>query len=56
MTREDYLHHVSLLLGNEGIELQLQLKILETIDELLGYYSVEFVQDLLPTLFDIGQR
>lgn len=53
MAKEDYLHQVTLLLEKEGIELSMQLQILETVDELLDYYSVEFVQTLLPTFFQV---
>ena len=53
MAKEDYLHQIMLLLKKEGIRLSLQVQILETVDELLDYYTVEFVQTLLPTLFQV---
>lgn len=51
MIKEEYIDHVAKILKKEGLTSSLQLQILETVTELMDYYSVEFVQDLLPTLF-----
>jgi hypothetical protein len=51
MSKEEYLQHVSCLLKQEQIEPHLQLQILDTVRELLTFYSVEFVRELLPTFF-----
>lgn len=47
----EYLRQVSVVLKRENVEFQLQLEILETIDELLDHYSIDFVKELLPSLF-----
>lgn len=52
MTNEEYLTQVEKILIQEEIEDHLQNQILETVRELLDHYSVEFVRDLLPTLFE----
>ncbi len=53
MTKNDYVDHVRSLLEKENIEPRLKMQILETVTELLEYYSVDFVLELLPTLFKI---
>lgn len=50
MTNEEYLNHVAQMLTAKDIEPHIKFQIINTIEELLNYYSVEFVQDLLPTL------
>ncbi|MGM0110141.1 hypothetical protein IGI52_000437 [Enterococcus sp. DIV0187] len=52
MTNEEYIIHITKVLSKENIEPHLQVQILETITELLEYYSVDFVRELLPTLFN----
>ncbi|MGG5368441.1 hypothetical protein [Enterococcus sp. AZ196] len=53
MTKKEYLTHVKDLLEKEKIKPSLQLQIMETVTELLDYYSVDFVRELLPSLFKI---
>lgn len=53
LTKKEYLTHVKDLLEKEKIKPSLQLQIMETVTELLDYYSVEFVRELLPSLFKI---
>ncbi|WP_429958097.1 hypothetical protein [Enterococcus sp. AZ196] len=53
MTKKEYLTHVKDLLEREKIKPFLQLQIMETVAELLDYYSVDFVRELLPSLFRI---
>lgn len=53
MTKKEYLTQVKDLLKKEEIKPSLQLQIMETVTELLNYYSVEFVRELLPSLFQI---
>ncbi|MDT2449884.1 hypothetical protein [Enterococcus avium] len=50
LTNEEYLNYVVQMLTTTGIEPHVKFQIIGTIEELLNYYSVEFVQDLLPTL------
>lgn len=51
MTKEEYIQQIAVILKREKVELQLQFEILETIDELLDYYSVDFANEVLPSLF-----
>ncbi|MDT2640851.1 hypothetical protein P7D31_12100 [Enterococcus dongliensis] len=51
LEKEKYIEAVGQLLIQENIEPHLTLQILETVRELLDYYSVDFVSDFLPTLF-----
>lgn len=51
MEKEKYLEDIGLLLEQENIEPYLQQQIIETVRELLDYYSAEFVSDFLSTLF-----
>lgn len=53
MTNEDYLKQVKSLLEKENVKPHLKIQILETVEELLKYYSVDFICELLPTLFKI---
>ncbi|MGM0111217.1 hypothetical protein [Enterococcus sp. DIV0187] len=50
MTKEEMLLLIMKFLHEESIEPHLQREILGTVAELLNHYSVEFVQDLLPSL------
>ncbi|MCB6916191.1 hypothetical protein LIZ91_06285 [Enterococcus avium] len=51
MTNEDYLKQVKILLDKENVKPHLKVQILETVIELLEHYSVDFVRELLPSLF-----
>lgn len=51
MTNEEYLDQIQKILEQEKITKRLQQQILETVRELLDYYSIEFVRELLPSLF-----
>ncbi|WP_171004983.1 hypothetical protein [Enterococcus hulanensis] len=53
MTKEEYLKQVNALLEKENVKPHLKLQIVDTVIELLEYYSVEFVRELLPSLFKI---
>lgn len=51
LTNEEYINKVAAVLRQEDVEYQMQLQILETVSELLEYYSIDFVKELLPSLF-----
>ncbi|MBO0455067.1 hypothetical protein [Candidatus Enterococcus murrayae] len=53
MTKEEYLNQIVGILRQEKIEYALQQQIIETVTELLEQYNVEFVSELLPSLFKI---
>ncbi|MFQ7233457.1 MAG: hypothetical protein ACLRPU_01185 [Enterococcus hulanensis] len=53
MTKEEYLEQVETILMKENVKPHLKAQILETVIELLEYYSVDFVRELLPSLFKI---
>lgn len=53
MTKEEYMKEVKGILEKENVKPHLRVQILETVIELLDYYSVESVRELLPSLFQI---
>lgn len=50
MTKEEMIVFFMKFLHQENIEPHLQKEILNNVAELLKYYSVEYVQELLPSL------
>ncbi|HFE9852874.1 hypothetical protein [Enterococcus faecalis] len=50
MTNIEYLNYIAKKLTAEELEPYVKWQIIRTIEELLEYYSVEFIQELLPSL------
>jgi len=50
MTKEELMIFIMKSLHQENVEPHLQKEIISTVGELLNYYSVEYVQELLPSL------
>lgn len=55
LTKKEYVQQIAALLQREKVELQLQLEILETISELLDHYSIDFVKEVIPSLFSTNE-
>lgn len=52
VSKEEYIERLAACLREEKIELHLQQQIVETVEELLKYYDIEYVEKLLPSLFE----
>lgn len=50
VTEDEYLAHIAEILKQENVEPHVQRQLLDAVSELLKYYSLEYVRELLPSL------
>lgn len=52
VSKDEYMERLAACLREEKIEPHVHRQIVETVEELLKYYDIEYVEKLLPSLFE----